>query len=70
MQSYSVPTAIIEDAEALLAWAKEAVAIAGANSNPRLSYVTVRSALKERVFNALCHDTLCRHLLWQELERA
>ena len=32
MQSYSVPTAIIEDAEALLASAKEAVAIAGANS--------------------------------------
>jgi DNA transformation protein len=32
MQYYSVPAAILEDAEALLAWAKEAVAIAGANS--------------------------------------
>jgi hypothetical protein len=27
-----VPAAILEDAEALLAWAKAAVAIAGANS--------------------------------------
>jgi len=32
MQYYSVPAAILEDAEALLAWAKEAVAIDGANS--------------------------------------
>ena len=32
MQYYSVPAAILEDADALLAWAKEAVAIAGASS--------------------------------------
>ena len=32
MQDYSVPAAILEDAEALLAWATEAIAIAGANS--------------------------------------
>ena len=31
MQYYSVLAAILEDAEALLAWAKEAVVIAGAN---------------------------------------
>jgi DNA transformation protein and related proteins len=30
MQYYSVPATILEDADALLAWAKEAVAIAGA----------------------------------------
>lgn len=29
MQYYSVPAAILEDAEALLTWAKESVAIAG-----------------------------------------
>jgi DNA transformation protein len=29
-QYYSVPAAILEDADALLAWAKEAIAIAGA----------------------------------------
>lgn len=29
---YSVPASILEDAEALLAWAKESVAIAGAGS--------------------------------------
>jgi DNA transformation protein and related proteins len=32
MQYYSVPAGILEDADALLAWAKEAVDIAGANS--------------------------------------
>lgn len=36
MQYYSVPAAILEDADALLAWAKEAVAIAGAKSQPRV----------------------------------
>ena len=34
MQYYSVPAAVLEDAERLIAWAKEAVAIAGANSQP------------------------------------
>jgi DNA transformation protein and related proteins len=33
-QYSSVPAAILEDAEALLAWAKASVAIAGANSWP------------------------------------
>ena len=32
MQYYSVPAAILEDPDALLAWAKEAIAIAGANN--------------------------------------
>ena len=32
MQYYSVPAAILEDPDALLAWAKEAIAIAGAHN--------------------------------------
>ena len=34
MQYYSVPAAILEDGEALLAWAKEAIVIAGATASP------------------------------------
>jgi DNA transformation protein len=34
MQYYSVPAAVLEDADWLLAWAKEAVGIAAANSRP------------------------------------